>query len=265
MIILISKGAVRIMAIIAPPAVEIVPTKLWARFYAQAGLKTLPLMGKVPATAHGYRDAAEDYPFPDGVVNIGIRPPKGTVVLDVDPRNGGDETMLELVCKHRTLLPDTLTAITGGGGIHFWFRYGGPIATAKLGPGVDVKHGATGYVVAPPSIHPITGYRYRWARWTVELAPLPTYMRSMLAAPARRRVPSAARGSDRTTTDGLVATVANAVEGNRNNALYWAACRAFDGDADATCAELVATAVGNGLSEREARAAVQSARQACRR
>ena len=38
-------------------------------------------------------------------------------VLDVDPRNGGDETLNDLIAKHD--MPDTVMAITGGGGNHY--------------------------------------------------------------------------------------------------------------------------------------------------
>ena len=48
--------------------------------------------------------------------------------------------------------------------------------------------------------------------------------------------------------------------GNRNNALYWAACRAIESGAGASAlAGLIDAAVGTGLSRREARRTVESA------
>src|SRR5206468_11420595 len=92
------------------------------------------------------------------------------IVLDIDPRHDGDESLAEL--EHRFgALPDVPTVHTGGGGTHCYFEY--PIAAfadpmgvrcrVKLGgfPGVDLKADG-GYVVAPPSIHPDTGARYVW-------------------------------------------------------------------------------------------------------
>jgi len=48
--------------------------------------------------------------------NIGLRPPVGTVVVDVDPRAGGASALVELTRPHGGLVP-TWTAYTGGGGL----------------------------------------------------------------------------------------------------------------------------------------------------
>lgn len=101
------------------------------------------------------------------LANIGIRTGEvsGLVVLDVDPRNGGDAS-LERLQGGIGKLPPTLTVKTGGGGYHLYFRYplsGGKIAAKLDGyPGIDVKADG-GYVLAPPSSH-ISGRRYEWAR-----------------------------------------------------------------------------------------------------
>jgi Bifunctional DNA primase/polymerase, N-terminal/AAA domain len=85
------------------------------------------------------------------------------IVVDVDPRNDGFETILQLVDEHGDL-PPTITAQSGGGGEHFYFSYPSkhPLSTRKnaLGPGVDLKADG-GYIVAPPSRHP-SGGLYRW-------------------------------------------------------------------------------------------------------
>lgn len=83
--------------------------------------------------------------------NIGLRPPAGVFVLDIDPRNSG-------VLPGG--LPETLTAVSGrgDGGKHLYFR---GLRPASLGPGIDIKDWG-GYVVAPPSLHPDTGLPYLW-------------------------------------------------------------------------------------------------------
>ncbi len=84
----------------------------------------------------------------------------GVVVLDVDPRNGGDEALAALETRHGPL-PATWRVLTGGGGEHVFFRHpGNPVNNAKgrLGPGLDLKADG-GYVVAPPSEH-MSGQRY---------------------------------------------------------------------------------------------------------
>lgn len=82
----------------------------------------------------------------------------GLVVLDVDPRNGGDETFGRLE-RDMGSLPLTPRCLTPSGGQHLYFidAVGAYLATA--GEGVDVK--SAGYVLAPPSVHPNGGV-YRW-------------------------------------------------------------------------------------------------------
>lgn len=95
---------------------------------------------------------------PNAGIGIAVKP-SGLVVIDIDPRNGGFETMERLESLHGPLTSDVL-ALTGGGGEHRVFISqlveGLP---GKLGPGVDVK--ADGYICVEPSIHP-NGNKYVW-------------------------------------------------------------------------------------------------------
>ncbi len=99
----------------------------------------------------------------------------GFDVLDVDPKNGGDESLAALVAQHGPL-PATVEASTGGGGRHFLFRPDARVrcSAGRLGHGLDVR-GRGGYVVAPPSVHP-SGCRYRWVVRDVPLAPWPPWL-----------------------------------------------------------------------------------------
>ena len=91
--------------------------------------------------------------------------PSGIIVLDIDPRHGGDETLKTLEVELGPL-PHAPTAISGGGGRHLFFRYPPfPVRTdtsgRTLGLGVDVL--STGsIVIVPPSRH-VSGKRYVWA------------------------------------------------------------------------------------------------------
>ena len=69
------------------------------------------------------------------------------IVLDFDPRNGGDwwDEVGEAV------LPDTWVVHTPSGGRHFYYRTDELLRGEKLPDGVDLK-GEGGYVVAPPSV-----------------------------------------------------------------------------------------------------------------
>lgn len=232
--------------------------------YARAGLPVLPLaeQGKVPVTAHGLIDASTDARqvaawWPEGSRrNIGVRPPAGLVVLDVDPRSGGTLESLGA-------LPNTTIAETGGGGWHVWFRYAGKVRGKVAGlPGVDIKS-HTGYLVMPPSQHP-SGAHYQWLT-EHPAAALPAHLVDVVAAPAPtpRRTPThAPQGAD---TAGLLARVAGAAQGNRNSVLFWAACRVFEqyGPDAARLPELVDAARSAGLSDIEIERTLRSAERRC--
>ena len=77
---------------------------------------------------------------------------EGVVIIDVDPRNGGLNTMALFPA-----LPRTRTTKTRSDGRHYWLTVEpGTEMRGKLGPGVDVKRHGKGYVVIPPS----PGYSY---------------------------------------------------------------------------------------------------------
>jgi putative DNA primase/helicase len=143
--------------------------------YGQQDIPIIPLRprSKVPATPHGKKDATSDpqqiatwFP-PDTSHNIGILTGERSrlLVLDIDPRNGG-EASFDRFERTYGPLPATKRAITGGGGFHLFFRL--PEGATGLGDrpgvagydGVDIK--CDGYVVAAPSIHPDTGKAYAW-------------------------------------------------------------------------------------------------------
>lgn len=125
--------------------------------------------GKHPRTKHGVLEASTNPEqltewwgrWPNANVGIATGTVSGLVIVDVDPRNGGDQTIASL---H---LPPTRTVLTGGGGKHFYFELGAALPGGKLGTGVDLKADG-GYVVAPPSSH-VSGGTYEWAEWGVPL------------------------------------------------------------------------------------------------
>jgi hypothetical protein len=83
-------------------------------------------------------------------------------VLDIDHRNGGFETLVELD-HHGAVMPDdNPVVITGSGGLHHYFLLDQPLAKSAPFAGIDVQADGA-LVVAPPSLH-ASGRRYRWAR-----------------------------------------------------------------------------------------------------
>jgi hypothetical protein len=104
----------------------------------------------------------------------------GLAVLDVDPRNGGDLAMEDLVHFYGPL-PETPMVISGGRGPHHYFALDGPLPKFDPGPGLNLLvDGAL--VVVPPSLHH-SGNRYEWEASShpddVPSAPLPDWLRAM--------------------------------------------------------------------------------------
>src|SRR5699024_193943 len=124
---------------------------------------------KVPITEHGFKDATnneeqiqrwwKEHPYagiglPTGRVN-------NIVVLDIDPRNGGDVSFDSLIDEYG-ILSDTVHCLTGGGGHHYYFKYDSRINKSSIEgyPGIDIQSNGK-YVVLPPSTHP-NGKGYEW-------------------------------------------------------------------------------------------------------
>lgn len=170
----------------------------WAEFYAAQGLPVVTVWGlyktgenpvcrcilrekcrdagKHPRTSHGANDGTTDlakrrrWKWESGNIGICTGEASGVLVIDVDPRSGGRETIEELQRQLGKLPAGPLVA-TGGGGWHGYMRYPGGAdgklepgieIRSELGPGVQIKANG-GMVVAPPSLHK-SGKRYVWAR-----------------------------------------------------------------------------------------------------
>lgn len=151
-------------------------------------------VGKHPRTQQGFKAATTDESFIRDwwakwpKANIGIVTGKKSelVVIDVDPRNGGDESLRQLEDIHGKL-SSGLVVQTGGYGQHIYFTYpdgGIDLKSHVLTVGVDIKADG-GYVVAPPSLH-ASGKEYRWATsdsHTVVPIPMPEWLVDMILKP----------------------------------------------------------------------------------
>ena len=106
------------------------------------GLRVFPCNGKKPATSHGCKDATtdpaqiEEWWGNGSIYNVAIATGNGLVVLDVDADHDagkyGDETLADLERQYGPL-PETWMCLTGGGGVHYYFRCNDPALTVAAG------------------------------------------------------------------------------------------------------------------------------------
>jgi hypothetical protein len=193
--------------------------------YANAGISVFPCLlrdagdkkAKAPHTDHGFKDAST-HPeqirswwanHPDATIGIPTGKASGLVVVDIDPRNGGDHSLQGLTDEHSPL-PETLTAITGGGGTHYYFRYPDcemRCSNSKIASGIDVKADG-GYVIIAPSGHE-SGKSYFWdGEFDLDaVADMPQWLLELIDAADQESLSAATGDGD------------DIPEGGRNNAL----------------------------------------------
>jgi hypothetical protein len=112
----------------------------------------------------------------------------GLVVLDIDPRHGGEQSLAQWEKVYEPL-PLTQEVRTGGGGRHVYFKHPGGVIHNRVGidPGIDLR-GDGGCVVAPPSIHS-SGEAYTWVSGhepgKVALAELPGWLLRLVRSDAK--------------------------------------------------------------------------------
>lgn len=109
--------------------------------------------------------------------NYGIAtgPESGIFVLDIDGVTG-EESLADLVNENGKL-PETLTAKTGSGGRHIFFKYPNRKVhgrASKMGKNLDVR-GEGGQVVGPGSNHK-SGRKYEWVNPLEEISEAPKWL-----------------------------------------------------------------------------------------
>lgn len=213
--------------------------------------------------------------YPEANVGIACGAPSGIIVIDVDPRNGGPESLARLASRG-SVLPPCPRARTGNGGWHYVYRYQPGIlnSKSKLGAGIDIKT-TGGYIVAAPSwLAPSDngpGGTYRWEVSPLDVAVprLPIWVSALLKRPDSALNPTPistyapAQGSDPVAP--LIQFVQKAGVGTRNDRLYWSACRCAElirshkvGES-ATVNRLVQAALACGLDGKETIKTINSA------
>jgi Bifunctional DNA primase/polymerase, N-terminal len=236
--------------------------------YAAAGWPVFPCVPgrKEPATRRGFKDATtspavirrvwwERTPF-----NVAIATgAPGPDVLDVDIKPGGSGFAAFGQLQRAGLLAGAFAIVrTPSGGMHVYYQ-GSDQRGARLPRHYLDFRSRGGYVVAPPST--VDGRAYelvekRAASGRIDWQAVSTF----LDPPSPARPHQLRDGAD---VAALARWVAGLPEGNRNDGLFWAACRAVEAgttDLDG----LVAAAVTAGLPEGEAWRTVTSAERTAR-
>lgn len=218
----------------------------WAVFPLVPGKKTPAISkdigGKGVKDATRYLDDIAIWAkrYPSANIGIACGVPSGIIVIDVDPRNGGPESLARLASRG-SILPPCPRARTGNGGWHYIYRYQPGIinSKSKLGAGIDIKT-TGGYIVAAPSwLAPSEsgpGGEYRWEVSPLDVAVprLPIWVSTLLRRPEQALTPTPlstyvqVSGADPVAH--LIQFIQKSGRGDRNNRLYWSACR---------CAELI--------------------------
>jgi hypothetical protein len=254
--------------------------------YAARGIPVFPIRAgdKKPLTAHGFKDASVDERvirgwwrrWPRANIGIPTGARSGLDVLDVDPRHGGTESLARLTADYGPL-PRTVTAETGGGGLHYAFAHdpSAPPLINRSGvpgyPGLDVRT-TGGYIVVAPSVHE-SGERYQWRQDPRDTpsTPMPEWLRQLLQrpsspapAPDQRRKSNLNSVGDDAGQYWLERFLADAYPGNRNEKGFSLACQLRDEGLTEGIAEGYMTAYasrvpGEGYTDREALASLHSA------
>lgn len=173
-----------------------------ALFYAKLGLPVFPLHSytrrndearcscrdwkdcnkpaKHPRTRFGHNEATTNIKtikdwwtkHPDSNIGMLTGVQTGLLVLDIDLKYGGEQSLEYLQEDYKSLLKDkyipfpaTLTTFTGSGGRHLYFKFPADLkditgSASEIGEGLDIRANGN-YIIAPPSKH-ISGKRYSW-------------------------------------------------------------------------------------------------------
>lgn len=241
----------------ATPAVEM------ALRFARRGWPVFPCRpeAKIPATAHGFRDATTD---PDQIrrwwescpaANLAIATgAPGPDVLDVDVKHVDGLATLERLRRVGLVSGPSMIVTTPSGGVHLYYLGSDEPNHTLARHGIDLR-GRGGYVVAPGSVVDGNPYRVVDERDTAARLCWPRVAGFLEPPRPRPHQPI----DEHSNVEHLARWVAGQPEGNRNAGLYWAARRAIDANTDPI--NLVDAAVSAGLSELEARRTIASAQR----
>jgi hypothetical protein len=247
---------------------------------AAQGIPCFPCNAKKePLCRQGFKratkDAAELHLLWQGAwqpaVRIGVPTGEasGFFVLDID--SARHESAVQWHERFAELLPETRRHKTESGGWHYLFQHHAGLGCtgSKLERGIDTK-GQGGYIVWWPAHVVSAEHRF------LPVAPVPGWLVEALnSKPARTpsyyAAPQCPSGYASARLEGILATVAQAREGERNAITFWGACRIADmiaereldqSEANNALAALYEAASRTGLTMPEIRRTIANAGRA---
>lgn len=257
-------------------AAEAPSVYLASRFYAALGFSVLPCTGKKPAldtwkhlqTRPALPATIDAWHQVDLLENVGIicgRVSGNLVVIDLD----GDKATWAYFEAFPDLL-NTYTVRSGSGhGMHFYYYVRDVPPTTRVtgleAGNIELRSDGT-YVIAPPSIHPVTGNRYAVAdavdiQHVDTLRPVVEWIKSLIADKHGGHMPPPANAGPvknptaygRAALMGECDKIRRASVGGRNNVLYEAALRMGslinDGKIDRVTVERALVSAAGALSD----------------
>jgi len=177
----------------------------WAMFYARLNKPIIPVyeviknaqcscfkkdctsIGKHPRVKNGSKDATTDLSiiqqwwtkWPDANIGIATGTASHQIVLDIDPRHGGNQSLEHIETIYQKIVANQVKS--GGNGWHFYFDIDSNAIfknRVNLLPGCDIR-GEGGYIVAPPSSH-VSGMPYEWIDFDDAKHPVPNWLLVLL-------------------------------------------------------------------------------------
>jgi len=237
--------------------------------YALHGWPVFPCRpgGKEPATRHGFRDASTDpgqirrWWSRHAEENLAIATgTPGPDVLDVDQHGeAGNGFAAWRRLSVAGLLDGTIAIVaTPRGGLHAYFA--GTAQPSRRLPNHHLDFKAVGgYVLAPPS--QVGGMPYRLLTKFGTAGGILDWAAVTSLLEIRRGQGARDWGAAHKDGARLASWIERLDEGNRNSGLFWAACRVIEAGQEHLLDGLATAAATTGLTHREIKRTIASARQ----